>query len=255
MFFLRQFLLLVLLVTGSAAWGAGKVDQITKEGVARAGEGKEAQGRVNKISDATADVVSDFKTESKVVDGLIVYNTLLQRQIDFQVEEMASLSESIDNVSLIERQIVPLMTRMIDALEQFVGLDVPFLPQERTERVDRLKKMMLRADVTSAEKFRRVLEAFQIENDYGRTIEAYKGSIEQGGQSKQVDFLRIGRVALLYQTVGGDSTGAWDKSSKTWVDLPPAEYRRPVLKGLSIARKQIAPDLLVLPISAPQESK
>ena len=101
---------------------------------------------------------------------------------------MQALSDSISNVALIERQIVPLMTRMVDALENFVQLDTPFLMKERTERVARLREMMERSDVTAAEKFRRVIEGYQIENDYGRTIEAYKGTTEINGNQLEVDF-------------------------------------------------------------------
>lgn len=164
---------------------------------------------------------------------------------------MQALSDSIANVALIERQIIPLMTRMVDALDEFVKLDTPFLMKERTERVGRLREMMERSDVTAAEKFRRVIEGYQIENDYGRTIEAYRGSTDVNGTELEVDFLRVGRVALLYQTIGGATTGAWDPEADAFVILPPATYQKQVSVGIKIARKQIAPDLLIVPVSAP----
>ncbi|MFT5372969.1 MAG: hypothetical protein ACI9R7_002526, partial [Lysobacterales bacterium] len=164
--------------------------------------------------------------------------------------EKIAISESISNVALIERQIVPLMTRMIDAMEGFIQLDTPFLLSERTERIERLKGMMERSDVSAAEKFRRVLESYSIEVDYGRTIEAYKGSVAVEGRDLEVDFLRIGRVSLSYQTVGGGATGAWDNDARAWVELPDATYKEQVATGLKIARKQVAPDLLVIPVLA-----
>jgi hypothetical protein len=164
---------------------------------------------------------------------------------------MQALSDSIANVALIERQIIPLMIRMVDALDAFILLDTPFLMKERTERAARLREMMERSDVAAAEKFRRVIEGYQIENDYGRTIEAYKGTTEINGNQLEVDFLRIGRVALLYQTVGAGHTGAWDATSKAFIELPPAVYKKQVSDGLRIARKQVAPDLLVVPVAAP----
>lgn len=229
---------------------AADFEQVTEAGYTRNHDGKVAQDKVNALSDKTSDIVSEFKTVSKIVDGLKVYNKLLSVQVENQFKQMDSIHESIRNVGTIERQIVPLMVSMIDSLEQFVSLDVPFLTEERTKRVAKLRAMMLRSDVSAAEKFRRVFEAYQIENDYGRTIEAYRGSLAMGDGSREVDFLRVGRVALLYQTVGRDVTGAWDKSSGKWMELSAADYKQHVAKGMRIARKQIAPDLLVLPIAA-----
>ena len=145
------------------------------------------------------------------------------------------------------------MTRMLDSLEVFIQLDTPFLLTERTERLERLRGMMERSDVSSAEKFRRVIEAYQIENDYGRTIEAYKGTVPINGNPQEVDFLRIGRVSLAYQSVGGQYTGAWDVESGDWIELDPAKFKTQVATGLRVARKQIAPDLLVIPVAAPSE--
>ena len=164
---------------------------------------------------------------------------------------MQALNDSIGNIALIERQIVPLMLRMVDALEAFVALDTPFLMKERTDRAARLRGMMERSDVAAAEKLRRVIEGYQIENDYGRTIEAYKGSTDVNGVELEVDFLRIGRVALLYQTVGGAYSGAWDSSTGTFVELPAATYEAAVQQGLKVARKQVAPDLMIIPVAAP----
>jgi hypothetical protein len=252
---LQSTILTGVLTLGFCAsiYAQATIDQVTDEGIKRIDAGAAEQQRVEQIANQTDDLLAEYNTVSKVVDGLKTYNSLLQRQIDNQESEKSALNESIDNVSLIERQITPLMTRMIDSLEEFIQLDTPFLMKERTDRVARLRDMMVRSDVTSAEKFRQVIEAFQIENDYGRTIEAYKGSVEINGAPQEVDFLRIGRIVLAYQSVGGQYTGAWDQDSRAWVDLPPEKFKTQIAEGLKVARKQVAPDLLVVPVAAPTE--
>ena len=251
----KMLLLSATLTAGlfsASAFAQATVDQVTDAGEKRADAGAAEQRRVEQVADQTADLLNDYNTVSKVVDGLVTYNTLLQRQITNQEEEMAALNESIKNVALIERQIVPMMTRMLDGLEVFIQLDTPFLLKERTERLDRLRDMMERSDVSSAEKFRRVIEAYQIENDYGRTIEAYKDTVDIDGVTQEADFLRIGRVSLAYQTVGGGTTGAWDKDAGQYVKLDDAEFKNQVAHGLKVARKQVAPDLLIVPVAAPK---
>ena len=230
---------------------AVSINEVMQEGENRADAGAKDQTKVDSVADQTEKIVNDYRAVTKVVDGLRVYNALLQTQLNNQDAEMQSLTESIGNIALIERQIVPLMLRMLDALEGFISLDTPFLMKERTERIGRLREMMERSDVTAAEKLRRVIEGYQIENDYGRTIEAYKGSTEINGNEIEVDFLRIGRVALLYQTVGGATTGSWDKTAGAFVELPPSTYKAQVAAGLKVARKQIAPDLMIVPVAAP----
>jgi hypothetical protein len=251
---LSAILVAILPLSFSASvFAQATVDQVIQAGEKRADSGAAEQQRVEQIADQTADLLSQFNNLAKVVDGLVIYNTLLQRQVDNQEAEKAALAESITNVALIERQIIPMMTRMLDSLEVFVQLDTPFLVTERTERLERLRGMMERSDVSSAEKFRRVIEAYQIENDYGRTIEAYKGTVPINGNPQEVDFLRIGRVSLAYQSVGGAHTGAWDKEAGDWVELEASEYKNQVSDGLRVARKQVAPDLLIVPIAAPSE--
>lgn len=207
-----------------------------------------SQRRVDNISEQIQTKLQQFKTVNKEVDGLRVYNKQMNTQIDNQLKELTQLAVSMEQVSIIERQISPLMARMIDTLEAFVGLDVQFLPTERSERIAGLNKMMERADVSVSEKFRRVLEAYQVEVEYGRTIEAYNGLLTIDGSERDVDFLRIGRVSLVYQTRDGQKLGLWNNETKSWDDLP-AEYRSNINKGLRIARKQLAPDLIIVPVA------
>lgn len=234
-------------LTGSSQ----SLDQILQKQQGRTKLAQESQQRIDSVVKQTRSLEEQYKATLKEIDGLKVYNTLLSLQVDNQNLKMADLRESIDQVEVINRQIVPIMTKMIDGLEQFVELDVPFLLEERTGRVERLKELMERDDITVAEKFRKVTEAYQIENDYGSTIEAYKDTINIDGATREVEFLRIGRVALMYQSPDGQVSGAWDQQARQWQALG-NEYKNQIRQGLKIANKQIAPELVILPISAPE---
>ena len=207
-----------------------------------------SQEKINGITDQIDSKLQQFKTLMKEIEGLEVYNTQLRKQIDNHEQEMADLNAAIDEVSVVERQITPLMMRMIDGLEQFVALDVPFLPEERANRVADLRAMMDRADVAASEKFRRVMEAYQVEMDYGRTMEAYSGIHSINGQERDVEFLRLGRTALIYQTRDASMQGVWNKQTRQWEELD-SSYRTQITKGLRMAKKQLAPDLLMLPVA------
>ena len=226
---------------------------VLKEESARIAENQKAQEQVNKVHEKTVDLVTQYQTKLKIVDGLKVYNALLQKQLDAQDREVEILKSSIANATVIERQMVPLMMRMLNGLEEFIELDVPFLLEEREQRVANLRALMERADLTVAEKSRRVFEAYQIENDYGRTLEAYKGKLDLGAdtadrRSYDVDFLRIGRIALLYRSVGNDRFGHWDTQRKQWVETDQSQFKRNVDKGLKIARQEMAPELFTVPV-------
>ena len=211
---------------------------------------QESQVRVDKVVTQTRSMEDQYRANLKEIDGLRIYNKLLELQIENQERVKVDLEQSIANVAIVNRQIVPVMTRMIDSLEQFIALDVPFLNQERTDRVEALKELMSRQDVTVAEKFRKVTEAYQIENDYGRTIETYKDTLDLDGAILELDFLRIGRIALMYQSVDGKISGVWNQDTQSWDDA--SSQRNQIKLGLSIAKKQVPPDLVILPVDSPE---
>lgn len=213
-------------------------------------QAKQSQARVDALTEETRKLLAEYKTVLKEIEGLQVYNRQLEKQVSNQEKEMGDLSGAIDKVTIIERQITPLMLRMIDGLDQFVSLDLPFLLKERNDRIDRLREMMERADVAASEKFSQILRAYQIENEYGRTMEAYTDEISLEGETRVVDVLKVGRIALVYQTQDGEETGSWDASQRAWVELDD-EFTTPVRNGIRMARKQLSVDMLTLPIAAP----
>lgn len=243
-----------LSLTGVISVSAQTLDEVLGVRANTTAAGKKSQSKIDQLTDQTRDLLSQYKQVMKIVDGLKVYNRQQERLIRQQQREMGELNESIDNVTVIERQIGPLMARMIDNLEKFIQLDSPFLLTERTERIAFLRDGMARADVAVSEKFSKVLEAYQIENTFGSTLEAYTDVIQLDGKSRQVDMLKWGRVSLVYQTPDGDRTGVWDNQARQWVTLGD-EYRADVRNGLRIARKTMTADLVRLPVRAPENSR
>jgi len=212
-------------------------------------EAAKVQGRIDEISDETDSLLAKYRTTLKQIDSIRVYNGQMRNLVGSQETELASLADQLGRVELVGRSVTPLMLRMIDAIEKFVALDVPFLLKERTERIAELRKTMSRADVTGAEKFRQIMEAYQIETEFGRTIEAYRDTIEIEGRETTVDFLRFGRIALVYQSLDESQRGAWNQDERDWMTLDD-DYRSSIRNGLRIARKQSAPDLIRLPLPA-----
>ena len=254
---LKKVLIAALVVSGTlggtvAAVHASTLDSILAVGKSKNDAARSSQAKIDKLADETRDLLSDYKTVMKQVDGLKVYNERLQRQIDYQKARIAAIDENIDNSTIIARQMTPLVVRMLDGLEKFIELDVPFEEEERLKRVAGLRSSIDRADVSVAEKFRAVLEAYNIELQYGRGMDTYRGTIDIDGTDREVDFLRMGRVALAYQTTDGTRSGAWDSTSRSWVELPAGQYNAAIRKGIRISKKQASMELLEMPIAAPE---
>ena len=211
-----------------------------------------SQQRIDSIADQTEKLLTNFKLVNKQIAGLRVYNTQLEKQIANQLDVLVQLQVSIESVTVIERQIQPLILKMLDGLEQFVALDVPFHMAERNERLEMLRNNQERSDISVAEKFRQLLEAYKIESEYGRKIDTYKDTLMVAGQEREVNILRVGRVALMYQTTDTNNSGVWDQKKRQWTEMDAGEYRSAILKGIRIAKKQASVQIMNLPIAAPE---
>jgi hypothetical protein len=228
---------------------ADKVNAVIGEQLRTEQAAQASQKRVDSLDSEASGMLSEYRQANAEIGGLKAYNDQLAEQVKSQEAEMAAMSRQLVEIETTSREALPMMQKMVATLEDFVKLDIPFLPEERANRIAAIKDMMSRADVSVSEKYRRIVEAYQIEIEYGRTIEAYQGKVDE----RTVDFLRAGRVALLYQTLDGRETGYWDAGTRKWV--ADNDYAEAATAGLKVAKKQAAPDFISVPVSAPKEVK
>jgi len=206
-----------------------------------------SQKRVEQLDDEASKALTDYRQMLAETQSLKAYNEQMAGQVASQQSQLSEMTRQLDEIQTTSREVLPLMQKMLTTLTQYVALDMPFLPDERKNRIATLESMVSRADVSTSEKYRRIVEAYQIEMEYGRTIEAYQGKVDD----KTVELLRVGRVALMYQTLDGKETGYWDVDSKKWV--VDKDYRDAMIAGLKVAKKQAAPDFIQAAIHAPKE--
>jgi Protein of unknown function (DUF3450) len=230
---------------------AQSLDDALKAQVAADQAAAASQDRINEIREKTQDAAAKYAQALAETESMEKYNQQLGSQVADQQKEMESIERQLVEIETTNREVQPLMQKMVDTLQRFVAMDVPFLFEERTNRVKSLQELMPRADVAISEKYRRIIEAYQIELEYGRTLEAYEGRIEDGSGVRTVDFVRLGRISLMYQTLDGAETGYWNAQEKKWV--VDNSYAEAVAEARRVARKDGAPDLLRVPVPAPQE--
>ena len=183
-------------------------------------------------------------------ESLASYNTLIETQLQSQQQRLVAIEAELAGLDATGADINGLVARMYDELVKFFATDLPFIDpvSDRNERMERLRSLMETEESSVAERYRRLLEAYQIEIEYGRNLETYNAKLEDG---RDADFVRVGRVALLYRTADGSETGYWDKNQNKWI--VDQSYESAVLYALRIAKKEVAPDLIAVPVPAAQE--
>ncbi len=246
-------------VSGSAFVGApalaDDLDNVLEVGNAVAQDGAASQQRVDVISEQTDGIVTEYKQVNDTIDGLVLFNRQMQQSIDRQMDSLENLEDSIKQVTVMQRQMQPLTDRMLEALGNFVALDMPFRKAEREQRIADLRDNMTDPRLTIAERFRQVLEAYKIENEYGRKIDHYEQKIDFGQGEMDMNVLQIGRVALLAQSSDKETSVAWNSRTAKWELLTDSDYQEAIIKGLRIAKKQAPADLMTIPAISPEAAQ
>ncbi|HKA14992.1 MAG TPA: DUF3450 domain-containing protein [Myxococcota bacterium] len=247
------FLALTVWPAGAAEEKKGlQFETIVQAQIAADQDAAASQKRINDLDDKTREMLQKYNLLVAEAESMTNYSNQLQLQVKDQNDAIASYNKQLVDIENTAREVMPMMQRMLDQIDRFVELDMPFLHENRRERIQKLKDVMGKADVAISEKYRRIVEAYQIEMDFGRTLEAYDGKLEGDPAGRTVKFLRVGRVALCYQTLDGTETGYWDRDKKAWV--VDNGYRAAVKQGFAVATKQGAPELIQVPISTPQDA-
>ncbi|MBN1378614.1 MAG: DUF3450 domain-containing protein [Gammaproteobacteria bacterium] len=247
-----------IVITGAVS--AASLNNIISEEQKKLEVAQASQVKVDQLSEDRRKLYNEFKAVNKEIEGLKIYNKQVSKQIVNQRAEMVRIRQTMEDVQVTQRQITPLMLRMIDGLKQFMALDVPFLVKERQSRIDLLEEIIDDTNVSVAEKFRLIINAYQREMEYGNTIESYSSSLVIDEVDRNVNILRFGRVAMVYQTPDGKYSGYWDPDAGEtgkgdWVESNSGSDRSYISRGLKIANKQSAPDLVILPVKAPEAAQ
>ncbi|MCP4045414.1 MAG: DUF3450 domain-containing protein [Gammaproteobacteria bacterium] len=213
-------------------------------------EAVRSQQNVDRLAGETRVLLEEYRRVQNSAEYQEVYTRELQQLKASQLARIESLKRQVEEAGITQQRIVPLMRSMADSLEKFVVLDLPFHHEERINAVLQLKQRLRKPDLALSVKFRLLLETWQIEQDYGVTIETWPGPLELPDSTLSVEFLRIGRVALYYQSRDGLSSGYWEKSEKRWIPLT-THYNQQITRALRVARDQVSPELLNLPMAPP----
>ena len=256
----RPLTILTLLLSGllPGAPSAAPLDHALAERQAMQREATASQQRIDVLDDEAQSLLEEYRATRSELDNLRGYNDQMSRMVEAQEREIESLEGQLQEIEVTRQRILPLMVRMVEVLEQFIALDTPFLPEERRLRLEGLKRLLDDPQVGLAEKYRRILEAYRVENAYAYNIEAYAGALSSDpkgeGASRTVDFLRLGRVGLYYLTFDHSEAGYWDAANDRWQRLD-GSWLHAIEQGIRVARKQAPPELIRLPVPAPQEAR
>lgn len=223
------------------------VDQAIDTQVSASAESIKLQEKINQLDEESKRVYFEYKDTLNEYKSLKNYDDHLSKIVDQQIQEIKNIEEQIESLDDINIDILPLLKRMVESLSKFVSIDIPFLIDERKKRVDDLDQLISRADVTTAEKFRKIFETYQLEADFGRTIESYNGYIEIDNDNKAVEYFRLGRLGLFYRTLDGKETGFWDNTQKKW-EHKGSSLDNDIKLALDIANRQSPPNFISLPL-------
>jgi len=240
----------IIFMAGNAS--SAVLDEVQQVGEKKMSEAVKSQEKIDKIVEGAQERLIQYRSLLKQIEGLEAYNEQLSTQVAGQLNLIARFDASISQVALIERQMAPLVEKMAASLQDFIELDLPFDFEERQERMAFIQDNLAAADIDVAEKFRQVIEAYQIENTYGRKIDTYQDIVTLNGTEQDVNVLRVGRIAMVCQTKDATTSARWDNDNRTWEVLDNVTYRNAIRNGIKMAKKQASINILTLPIAAPE---
>ncbi len=210
--------------------------------------GVKSQQKIDQIAGDQQKLLAEYQALLKKSEYQESYNkelTILKKE---QTQEIINLKQQISDIKLTKQQLLPLLREMVATLEQFVHLDLPFKRQQRLASIDKLKGLLSSSRASISEKYRRVMELYQTENDYNYNLEVYRDKIWLAEEQLAVQVLRVGRSNLYMQTMDGQKSGMWNTQLKTWQVLD-SQYHLAIRKAMRVADKKMAPELLSLPVS------
>jgi len=245
---LKKFVaIIILLVMANPVLGedlSEKIEKPVKEAV-------EIRQMTQKEEDRWAEEKAKMQAEYKELErerkNLLAVNKRLKQEIDVHREEIGSIEGKIKEIERISEELLPCLCETLKRLEECAASSLPFLLEEREQRLKGLRRTLEDSKISASEKFRRIMEALSVEAEYGNTVEVYQKRIDVEGKNILVNIFRLGRLSLFFQTLDQETTGFYNPARTAWVQFP-RHCNREISKAIEIAGKMRSIDLLTLPL-------
>ncbi|MCW7753899.1 DUF3450 domain-containing protein [Desulfobotulus sp. H1] len=170
----------------------------------------------------------------------------LSRSRDHLERDVAAIERELMEARRLEDELDGRLDEVLLRLEGSMASDLPFLEEERTQRLAMLQDLMVDPDAGPAERLRRIMEALRIEADYGFTVELGRIPLQLGQDEVLAQVLRLGRLGLFYRT-GDGRVGYYDAGEKRWQPLE-ASWDASFARAFDVATRKRAPELVTLPV-------
>jgi len=235
----------------------------------------------------SVDRVAEYEALLKEINDVKTSIAFQQAQMQTQQAEIESLQAQIESVPALTESVAPMLASMSSEIEKQIAADVPFKLAERYNRLAAFQESIAEGTTASAgEQMRRALGIYGIEAGYGSTVEAYAGdhpdearagerytaceadtdSLACGlddDQKKALvenapldalkadlmdgDYLRYGRLSLVYSQHDGSQALRYDPTTKEWVELG-GNQRLEIRRAVRMAKGESAPAVVNAPI-------
>ena len=206
-----------------------------------------SQANVERDDDNADSALREYRAVLQQIDNIQLFVDKQDIYLKSQAKEIASLNNQLGNVENIKRGMVPMMLRMTAEIEDSVENDMPFLLNERRARIERLKDVLSSPGISPAEQYRQVLNTYKIEVSYGQGLDSYEGA-HPTKDGMKVDYLRYGRLALVYMTKDESDIGYYDLPSKSWKPVSGSQALS-IRQAIRVANEEAAPEVVMAPMT------
>lgn len=237
-----------LAALGAAAFAADEVSDALDASLAAQRAARESQARIDKLEAETRALREKRRSTEWRALQLSGYAAKLEADARLEEGKRKEVEDQIARIAVTGTDLLPLMRRMVDELEAFVQADLPFLHEARVERVKALRALLEDSSRGMSDKFRRVMEAYRTEVDYGHSMGAEDAEGECDAPKGPVTLVRVGRVGLYCLTADGKHGAYWGDGR--WQAIEDSDQLDSLRHARAMARAEEPPQLLQLPVRA-----
>ena len=162
-------------------------------------------------------LLDEARTLKLELQWLSLHTEKMQRYVATNAEKIAQMELAQGRYAVAAMELEQTLVTDVQKLEAHVAASPPFLVEERTRRLDFLKKSLNDPELTIGEKYRRFTEGLNAEVEYSRKLEISNQTAVFEGKKNELIVIRAGTVGFYCLTPDRNNAGIWDIETQTFV--------------------------------------